>query len=46
LAQPGLASQLAPLTSKKAAPQARRAAAAALATPDTCRAKPAPKPAR
>lgn len=46
LAQPGLASQLAPLTSKKAAPQARRAAAAALATRDTCRAKPAPKPSK
>ncbi len=37
LAQPGLAQQLAPLTNKKAPAQARRAAAVALATRDTCR---------
>ena len=39
LAQPNLQQQLAPLTGKKAPPQARRAAAIALATPDTCRAR-------
>jgi HEAT repeats len=38
LAEPNLAQQLAPLTDKKAPPQARRAAAVALATRDTCRA--------
>jgi len=38
LAQPNLAQQLAPLTGKKAPPQARRAAATALATQLTCRA--------
>lgn len=38
LAPPNLAQQLAPLTGKKAPPQARRAAAAALAMPQTCRA--------
>lgn len=38
LAQPNLAQQLAPLTGKKAPPQARRAAANALATQATCRA--------
>jgi hypothetical protein len=38
LAQPNLQQQLAPLTGKKAPPQARRAAAIALATHDTCRA--------
>lgn len=40
LAEPNLAQQLAPLTGKKASPQARRAAAAALSTRDTCKAKP------
>ncbi len=42
LAQPNLQQQLAPLTGKKAPPQARRAAAIALSTPaaDTCRARP------
>jgi HEAT repeat protein len=38
LAQPNLAQQLAPLTGKKAPPQARRAAATALASEVTCRA--------
>lgn len=38
LAQPSLAQQLAPLTGKKAPPQARRAAATALAAQVTCRA--------
>jgi HEAT repeat protein len=37
LAQPGLAQQLAPLTSKKAPPHARRAAATALSARTTCR---------
>jgi len=37
LALPNLAQQLAPLTDKKAPAQARRAAAVALATRDTCR---------
>jgi HEAT repeat protein len=40
LAEPNLAQQLAPLSGKKASPQARRAAAAALSTRDTCKAKP------
>lgn len=40
LAEPNLAQQLAPLTGKKAPPQARRAAAAALSTRDKCQAKP------
>jgi HEAT repeat protein len=40
LAQPNLQQQLAPLTGKKAPPQARRAAAIALSTRDTCRAQP------
>jgi HEAT repeat protein len=38
LAQPDLARQLAPLTGKKAPPQARRVASVALSTRDTCRA--------
>lgn len=38
LAPPNLAQQLTPLTGKKATPQARRAAANALATQSTCRA--------
>ena len=38
LAQPKLQQQLAGLTNKKAPPQARRAAALALTTRDTCRA--------
>jgi HEAT repeat protein len=38
LAPPNLAQQLAPLNGKKATPQARRAAALALAAQDTCRA--------
>jgi HEAT repeat protein len=37
LAQPELATQLAPLTDKKSPPQARRAAALALAAKDTCK---------
>jgi HEAT repeat protein len=44
LARPDLKEALAPLADKKAPPQARRAAATALSTRNTCRAPAPPKP--